>query len=193
MAIGRAAVELADAVLAAMEKKTLVLDAKEPTEPEAPDAGPSDLAAIRRDMQAHLDSRLSYFERYPTTAPDILAHRDGVKDACANMLNVIDAAMVAEAEEEIIEIGEGGTVRAIGKTPDTEPPAEEIAPLADDALSRLRAEIQAQLDADLKADGASPTTNVRLSGFLEGHSDARKLILAMIDAAMGKAREVENA
>lgn len=90
---------------------------------------------------------------------------------------------------------------AMDATPDTGPSAKEIERRArtlaggvldgveKPILARIRAEIQARLDADAVVYAKNPTTNLHVGGYREGDRLARKEILAMIDAAMEKTPE----
>lgn len=161
-------VELADAVLAEMDKS-----------PATPVTAAAILPLIRQRLQNELADQRATHEKYPVGDESLQQFRTGAEHGLKRAMAI---------------------VAAMDPTPDTGPPAEEIAPLANDvltgleepALSRLRASIQDQLDVDLEANANIPTTNLRVGGYRDGSCDARKSTLALIDAAIGKAGETEN-
>lgn len=91
--IGKQVVELADAVLAEMEK--------------TPDTGPI-LADLRAGVQDHLDSQLRRHRCNPTENPAALGFRRGFKEACEFALRWINRAIEREQTSKMEKMTEAG-------------------------------------------------------------------------------------
>lgn len=178
MAIGRAAVELADAVLAAMEQTP-------DTGPSAEEAVAAVVLRIREQIQELITANQALLANCSSEGKQF---REGAGYGLVCALKLVAATEKSaksrprpdEVQEEIIEIDEDGVVHAIGERPN----------LA--IVRELRAEIQNRLAADTKVYANNPRTNVRVGGYRHGGSDAYRHVLAMIDAAMEKAGAAED-
>lgn len=187
--IGKDCVVHVDAVLAAMD--------------QTPDTGPPApiIRRVRQEIETELARERMGFSQNPALDEKTSLFRHEFERGMLRAIDIVGAmekaGETAPPAEEIERPARGLTGEpfdglrknaATWKAPDIKPPTDQQS-----ILSRLRAEIQDRLDADAKVYADNPTTVVRVSGFRDGGSDRSRHILEMIDAAMEKPGEAENA